>query len=142
MHERRSNRDARLIETSLHARGFHFGTDGTAQALYDFVRGHFAKIPPQEVRRGDVLFFDLGGGCGDHAGLVETASRDGRIGFREWRGGYTRHSWATPSAPGTRRDIRGRILNTFLRAKHRADPSDTRYFAGDMFCSAYPSEAR
>jgi len=126
-----------LVEASLHARGIRFGTDGTAPAVYAFVSDRFARVPAEAAQPGDVLFFDLGPGCGSHAGVVETAESTGRIGFREWRDGSTRHSYVTPGSPLLRRDGKGRILNTFLRPKRPEDAPETRYFAGDMLCAAF-----
>ena len=139
-HSKRSA--AGLVEESLHARGIRFGTDGSMPALFAFVQGDFARIPPDQARDGDVIFFDTGTGCSDHAGVVESAEASGRIGFREWRGGSVRHSFATPKSPWDRRDAQGKILNTFLRPKHMEDPAETRYFAGEMVCAAFRIEAR
>jgi hypothetical protein len=128
---------ATLVEESLHARGVRFGTDGSVPALFAFMREQFARVPADQTHGGDVLFFDLGSGCGAHVGLVETAEPSGRIGFREWRDGSTRHSYVTPRDPYLRRDTRGRILNTFLRPKRIDDPADTTYFASEMLCAVF-----
>jgi len=128
---------ARLVEESLHARGIRFGTDGSVPSLFAFSREHFAQVDAGQVRGGDVLFFDAGKGCGGHAGVVETAEPGGRIGFREWRDGSSRHSFVTPREPYLRRDDRGRIMNTFLRPKRMDDPDDTAYFAGQMLCAVF-----
>jgi hypothetical protein len=126
-----------LVEGSLRARGIAVSTDGTPHGLHAFVAGRFPRIAAGQTRAGDVIFFDLGDGCGGHAGVVETIESDGRIGFREWRDGTSRHSLASLARPLSRRDERGRVLNTFLRPKRPTDASDTRYFAGDMLCAAY-----
>ena len=131
---------ATLVEESLHARGIHFGTDGSVPALFAFVREQFAQVQADQARGGDVLFFDLGTGCGMHTGLVETAESGGRIGFREWRDGSPRHSYVTPRDPYLRRDGRGRIMNTFLRPKRMEDPAETTYFAGEMLCAVFRIE--
>jgi len=131
---------ASVVEESLHARGIRFGTDGSVPALYAFVRGQFAQVQADKTRGGDVLFFDLGSGCGRHTGLVETAESGGRIGFREWRDGSSRHSYVTPRDPLMRRDGKGRIMNTFLRPKRMEDPVETTYFAGEMLCAVYRIE--
>jgi len=131
---------ATLVEESLHARGIRFGTDGSVPALFAFVREQFAQVQADQARGGDVLFFDLGTGCGMHTGLVETAESGGRIGFREWRDGSSRHSYVTPRDPYLRRDGRGRIMNTFLRPKRIEDPADTVYFAGEMLCAVFRVE--
>jgi hypothetical protein len=133
---------AGLVEEALHARGFRFGTDGSVASLFAFVQGQFQRIPAEQARDGDVVFFDTGTGCGGHVGLVETAEASGRIGFREWRNGSSRHSVATPRAPLARRDANGIILNSFLRTKRMDDPADTRYFAGDMLCAVFRVDAR
>jgi hypothetical protein len=128
---------ATLVEESLHARGVRFGTDGTVPALFAFMREQFPQVQADQARGGDVLFFDVGAGCGAHVGLVETAESGSRIGFREWRDGSSRHSFVTPHDPYLRRDGRGRIMNTFLRPKRIEDPADTTYFASEMLCAAF-----
>jgi len=128
---------ATLVEESLHARGIRFGTDGSVPALFAFVRGQFPQVQAEQAHGGDVLFFDLGSGCGMHTGVVETAESMGRIGFREWRDGSYRHSFVTPRDPTLRRDGKGRILNTFLRPKRMEDPAETAYFAGEMLCAVF-----
>lgn len=132
---------ARLVEESLHARGIRFGTDGSSQALLAFAQDQFQPVPADKACAGDVVFFDLGGGCGSHAGVVETSEPGGRIGFREWRDGNSRHSYVTPNAPLVRRDDKGRIMNTFLRPKRVDDPPETAYFAGEMLCGVYHVQA-
>jgi hypothetical protein len=131
---------ASVVEESLHARGIRFGTDGSVPALYAFVRNQFSQVQADQARGGDVIFFDLGSGCGRHTGLVETAESGGRIGFREWRDGSSRHSYVTPREPLMRRDGRGRIMNTFLRPKRMEDPAETTYFAGEMLCGVFRIE--
>jgi len=101
------------------------------------MREQFPRVQADRTRGGDILFFDLGTGCGAHVGLVETAESSGRIGFREWRDGSTRHSYVTPRDPYLRRDTRGRIMNTFLRPKRMEDPVETTYFAGEMLCAVF-----
>jgi hypothetical protein len=131
---------AGLVEESLHARGIRFGTDGSVPALLAFMREQFPQVEVSQARGGDVLFFDLGAGCGAHVGLVETAEPGGRLGFREWRDGSSRHSFVTPRDPFLRRDAKGRIMNTFLRPKRMEDPAETTYFAGEMLCAAFHVE--
>jgi hypothetical protein len=128
---------ATLVEESLHARGVRFGTDGSVAALFAFMRDQFPQVQADQARGGDVLFFDLGAGCGVHVGLVETAESGSRVGFREWRDGSLRHSFVTAKDPFLRRDGRGRIMNTFLRPKRMEDPADTTYFAGEMLCAVF-----
>ncbi len=134
-HSKRS--PAGFVEESLRARGIHFETDGSAPSLFAFMLGEFPRLTAAEARDGDVIVFDTGSGCGGHVGVVESAEASGRIGFREWRAGSARHSFATPASPWVRRDAQGKILNTFLRTKHMEDPSETRYFAGEMLCGAF-----
>lgn len=130
------------VEQSLRSRGIRFGTDGSSPALFAFVREHFAEVPVGQARRGDIVFFDMGSGCGGHAGLIETVEPGGRIGFRERRDGETRHSYVSPGSPYVRRDERGRILNSFLRPKRMDDGPQTRYFAGEMACAVFHVEER
>jgi hypothetical protein len=136
---------AALVERTLHEAGLRFGTDGSARALWGYMRTSHVTIAPAEARPGDVVFFDTRGTgprpeCADHAGIVESAEVDGRIGFVEWRGGQMRHSFLQPDLPTLRRGERGQILNTFLRPKLITDPPEARYFAGDMLCGVYRVE--
>jgi hypothetical protein len=123
-----------VVEQSLHERGIRFGTDGTAGSLYQFLHAQFPAVKAREARPGDVLFFDLGTGCGSHVGLVDLVDGSGRIIFREWRDGSARRSYVHPGQPQIRREG-DQILNTFLRVKHPDDPPNTRYFAGELLCS-------
>jgi hypothetical protein len=125
------------VEESLASRGVRFGSDGSAPSLFAFMREHYPAVPLKQTTMGDVLFFDLGEGCGGHTGLVETVEPAGRIGFRERRDGDTRHSYVTPRTPSLRRDKQGRIMNTFLRPKRLEDTADTAYFAGEMLCAIF-----
>jgi hypothetical protein len=141
---RRAARDegAALVERALHDAGLRFGTDGSARALWGYMRTSHEEISPGEARPGDVVFFDTHGtgeepACADHAGLVEAAAGDGRLGFVEARGGQVRHSFVDPAQPAVRRDDRGEILNSFLRTKQVSDPPAARYFAGEMLCGVF-----
>ncbi len=123
-----------VVERSLRERGIRFGTDGTPGSLYQFMQDNFQTVPASKARPGDVLFFNLGGGCGSHTGLVDLVDSDGRIIFREWRNGGAQRSYVHPGQPRSRRDDT-RILNTFLRTKRPDDAPTTQYFAGEMLCS-------
>lgn len=130
---------AAFVEKALHDAGFRFGTDRSARALWGYLRASHRVVSPAVARRGDILFFDTRGlspapECADHAGIVETVSREGRITFVEARGGRVRRSFVDPAHPTSRRDGRGEILNSFLRAKAVGDPPDLPYFAGQMLC--------
>jgi hypothetical protein len=134
-----SSEGALLVERSLHAAGLRFGTDGSARALWGYMRTSHEVVPPASARPGDVLFFDTRPAgrepdCADHAGIVESVDGDGRLGFIEARGGQVRHSFVDPERPTLRRGESGQILNTFLRPKLVSDPPDARYFAGEMLC--------
>ena len=123
-----------VVERSLHERGIRFGTDGTPGSLYQFMQENYPVIPASEAKPGDVLFFNLGSGCGSHTGLVDLVDADGRIIFREWRDGGARRSYVHPAQPRARRDDT-RVLNTFLRIKRPGDAPNSQYFAGEMLCS-------
>ena len=129
-----SNTAVGVVERSLHERGIRFGTDGTSGSLYQFLHAQYPEVPASEARPGDVLFFDMGDGCGGHTGLVDLVDGGGRLMFREWRDGSARRSYVDPGQPHTRRDG-ALILNTFLRVKRPDDPPSTRYFAGELLCS-------
>jgi hypothetical protein len=123
-----------VVERSLHERGIRFGTDGTAGSLYQFLQAQFPTVKASQARPGDVLFFDMGTGCGGHTGLVDLVDSSGRIIFREWRDGSARRSYVHPGQPQIRREG-DQILNTFLRVKRPDDPPASRYFAGELLCS-------
>jgi hypothetical protein len=139
LHHPRGDESAALVERSLRQAGFRFGTDGSVRALWGYMRTSHEVIAPADARPGDVLFFDTRGtgdvpDCADHAGIVETVDRDGRLGFVEARDGRIRHSFVDPARPTVRRDESAQILNSFLRPKLVSDPPDARYFAGEMLC--------
>ncbi len=125
------------VESELKDRGLRFGTDGTVGSLYAYVRGRHGLVAAGQARPGDVVFFDLGGRarCGDHAGVVDQVDADGRIAFREARGGVVRLSYAHPGQPYARRSADGRLLNSFLRIRREDDPPGARYLAGQMLCA-------
>lgn len=130
---------AAFVEKALHDAGFRFGTDGSARALWGYLRTSQRLVSAASARPGDILLFDTRGAspaprCADHAGIVESVSTDGRITFVEARGGRTRRSFVDPTRPTIRRDDRGEILNSFLRVKALDDPPGARYFAGEMLC--------
>jgi hypothetical protein len=135
----RGDESARFVERTLRAAGFNFGTDGTAGAVWGYLRRSHRVVAASAARRGDVVFFDTMGtaaapACADHAGIVDTVEPDGRITFLEARGGRVRRSVVDPGRPAERRDGRGQLLNTFLRPKRPDDPPGARYFAGQMLC--------
>jgi hypothetical protein len=133
---------AAFVARALRDGGLHFGTDGSTRTLWEYLRLAHGTVAPDEAREGDVLFFDTrptdaAPDCDDvtnHAGIVESVEPDGRILFVEARGGQVRRSVVDPAHPTLRRNERGDIANTFLRAKLVADPPATRYFAGQMLC--------
>jgi hypothetical protein len=130
---------AALVERVLHESGLRFGTDGSARALWGYMRTSHQVIAPAEAHPGDIVFFDTRGtgpelDCADHAGIVESVDGDGRLGFLEARGGQVRHSFVDPQRPVLRRGERGQILNSFLRPKKVDDAPEARYFAGEMLC--------
>ncbi|MES1157838.1 MAG: CHAP domain-containing protein [Haliangium ochraceum] len=131
---------AAFVVRTLHAAGLRFGTDGSARALWGYMRTAHRLVAPPAVRPGDILFFDTRAtgerpACADHAAVVERVTADGRIGFIELRGGRLRHSFVDPARPSERRGARGEILNSFLRPVRADDPPGARYFAGEMLCA-------
>jgi hypothetical protein len=133
---------AEFVARSLRDSGLHFGTDGSTRALWEYLRLAHRTVAAPTARPGDVLFFDTRAtdadpDCDDvtdHAGVVESVEPDGRIIFVEARAGQVRRSVVDPAHPTLRRNERGEIANTFLRAKRVADPPNARYFAGQMLC--------
>jgi hypothetical protein len=137
--KRAFDESAAFVEKTLHDAGFRFGTDGSARALWGYLRSSHRLVSATSTRPGDVLFFDTRGvaptpECADHAGIVESVDPDGRITFVEARGGRVLRSFVDPARPTIRRDDRGEILNSFLRVKAVDDPPGARYFAGQMLC--------
>jgi hypothetical protein len=126
---------AALVEKALHERGLDFGTDGSVASLYEYLHASQPTVAPSQARAGDVVFFDLGAGCGGHVGLVDAVDREGRIAFRERREGELLHSYADPGQPTARRDDHGRVRNSFLRPRLPEDPPTYRYYAGEMLCA-------
>jgi hypothetical protein len=140
---------AAFVERDLRRGGLRFGTDGSTRALWGYLSASHRVVPSSSARPGDVLFFDTRPAaappsCEDgagHAGIVEAVSREGRITFVEARDGRVRRSYVDPARPTLRRDGRGEIANSFLRAKRVDDPPRARYFAGEMLCGvARPRE--
>jgi hypothetical protein len=132
---------AAFVAANLRRAGLTFGTDGSARALWGYLSLSHQPIAPETAAPGDVLFFDTRGTgafaeCADHAGIVERVDPEGRITFVEARGGQVRRSFVDPTRPTTRRNERGEIANSFLRIKTVDDPSEARYFAGQMLCGA------
>jgi hypothetical protein len=133
---------AEFVAQSLRDSGLHFGTDGSTRALWEYLRLAHSTVAAPVARPGDVLFFDTRAtdadpDCDDvtdHAGVVETVEPDGRIVFVEARGGQVRRSVVDPARPTLRRNERGEIANSLLRAKAVAYPPNARYFAGQMLC--------
>jgi hypothetical protein len=132
---------AAVVVGRLQAAGFHFGTDGSPGALWGYMRTSHRLIDPEEARPGDVLFFDTRRRtdqgppvCADRVAVVEGVQAGGRITFVEVVDGQYQRGYVHPGLPARRRDDHGEVLNSFLRAKHIADPDGTRYFAGEMLC--------
>ena len=136
-----ADESATLVARALRDTGLRFGTDGSAGALWGYLRTAHSVVAPGSARPGDVVFFDTGGSairppeCADHAGIVTDVGANGRIAFLEVRDGHVRTSYAHPGLPLVRRDASDHVLNSFLRPKKIDDPPDRRYFAGQMLCA-------
>lgn len=141
------NESADFVVAALQGTGLRFGTDGSARALWGYMRTAHARVPAGEVRRGDVLFFNVRGpadlargpegldeGCADHVALVWSREPDGRIVFVDVREKKKRLGYVSPAQPSIRRGEDGRVLNTFLRPKRPQDSREARYLAGEMLC--------
>jgi hypothetical protein len=130
------NGPASFVERSLYDRGLRLAASSSVGALYRSLRERYGTVAPARARAGDVIFFDLvGTGCATHAGVVESVDPSGRITFRERRDGDVRRSYAAPGDPRIRRDPKGQILNTFLRARRLEDAPGLHYFSGEMLCA-------
>jgi hypothetical protein len=128
-----------FVERALHDAGFRFGTDGSARALWGYLRSVHRLVGAGEARPGDIVLFDTRGvapgpECADRAGIVESVGAAGRLTFLEAQGGRVRRSFVDPAHPSTRRDARGLVLNSFLRPIRINDPPGARYLAGEMLC--------
>ena len=134
------NETAAMVVDRIHAAGFRFGTDGTAGALWGYMRTSHELVEPDGARAGDVVFFDTLShddsdlACADRLGIVVDVDARGRITFVEARDGQLQRGYVDPHQPLARRGERGEILNSFLRPKRLSDPDGTRYFAGEMLC--------
>jgi hypothetical protein len=130
-----------LVARALRDTGLRFGTDGSARALWGYLRTSHQVVAASRARPGDVVFFDTVGSaerppeCADHAGIVTDVDAAGRIAFLEMRDGHMRTSYAHPGMPLVRRDASDHVLNSFMRPKKIDDPPDRRYFAGQMLCA-------
>lgn len=137
-----------FVVAALQQTGLRFGTDGSVQALWGYLRTTHTALAPNASRPGDVVFFQTHAplpaaitpaqACDapDHVGIVADVDGDGRIVFVEARNGAVLRSFADPERPQERRDESGRVLNTFLRPKRTDDPDNTPNFAGEMLCAA------
>jgi hypothetical protein len=135
-----------FVVAALQGAGFRFGTDGTIPSLWGYLRTSQVVIPASEAAAGDVIFFrvrpppddHVSRSCADpdHAGIVSAVDRDGRITFVEARESALRTSYLDLRRPRLRRDVEGRVHNTFLHPKAIDDPPETPNFAGEMFCAA------
>ena len=129
--------EAGAVEQALREdQGVRFGTDGTVGSLFSYIKHTHLLVPTSHARRGDVVFFNIGGRrCADHAGYIEEVDDSGRIAFRESRSGRVRRSYLHPDEPSVRRAPDGRILNSFLRVRRMEDPPAARYYAGELLCA-------
>lgn len=141
------NPSADFVVAALQGTGLRFGTDGSARALWGYMRESHHTVAAREARRGDVLFFNVRGpadplrgpdglaeGCADHVALVWNHEPDGRIVFVDVRDKKKRLGFVSPANPSQRRADDGRVLNTFLRPKRPQDSREARYLAGEMLC--------
>jgi hypothetical protein len=122
-----------LALRELRSQGVRLRAEEKPESIYAVMKEEARLVPVPDVRPGDLVFFDLGGGCGEHVGIVEAVEAGGRVQFREARAGVVRVSYLHPGQPGVRRD-RGRLVNTFLRPKRKGDAPATRYHAGELLC--------
>ena len=131
--------NAAFVERALREAGLRFGTDGSAGALWGYLRTSQRLVEADHARPGDVVFFDTRGladalECADQAGIVESVEPDGRITVISAGDGGIRRAFVDPARPTARRGDHGEILNSFLRPKRVDDPPNARYFAGEMLC--------
>jgi hypothetical protein len=84
---------------------------------------------------GDLLVFERvnPGKNSTVIGVAVSQSENQTIEFVYLARGIVRRGFVTPTQPRAKRDMHGRILNTFMRTSDGRDARGTRYLAGELF---------
>lgn len=90
--------------------------------------------PTQTTKPGDVLVFDRATteAPSDLLGLVIGRDDRGVTEFVYLAGGVIRRGFVDVTRASARRDLRGNVINTFVRHVRRMPPKGTRYLAGEL----------
>ena len=107
----------------------------TGSALVDAAKKRNAFATKATPRAGDMVYFEKATGQKDSSlvgTVVKTDSR-GTIEFVYIVRGIVRRGFVNPGFPSSKRDSKGRILNTFVRAGEHRDPRRMKYLAGELF---------
>lgn len=110
--------------------------------IYDHVRRYGRLHQGPTVRRGDLVFFDNtwdvnGDGLINdrltHVGIVERIENDGTVVFISRVAEAIERYRMNLRQPHVHRASDGRILNDYMRRKHRRDGQETAYLTGELF---------
>lgn len=132
-----------FVVAALQQAGLRFGTDGTVESLWQYLKNAHPEVAPTAARPGDVLVFRVApiaareeNPCDtpDDVAIVSEVDGSGRISFVEARHGRTVFNYLDPQRPRTRRDEEGQVRNSFLRTAHPSDPVASPLLAGEMLC--------
>src|SRR5262249_25387768 len=116
---------AAVVATAESERGLPApDADGWAQTVLTRAHAHASRSLPAP-RAGDLVIFDDG-----KSGVVIDKAGE-RVRFLYVKAGAVREGVLSTERPGRRRDARGQLLNSYVRARHQSDPPGTRYLAGE-----------
>jgi hypothetical protein len=109
--------------------------DGTPSELVEWADAHHRLGDPREaVGPGDLVVFDRTDSDepSDLVGVAIARDDRGVLEFIYLAGRVVRRGFADLAHPSKRRDKRGAIENTFMRAGRRWPPKGTHYLAGEL----------
>lgn len=94
--------------------------------------------PLPSLRLGDLLVFDrvVAADPASLVAVVVSVDQRGVVELIYLARGVVRRGFAFPPEPSARRDVTGRVLNTFVRHSDGADARGTRHLAGDLVAAA------
>ncbi|HLU68507.1 MAG TPA: hypothetical protein VKZ63_19620, partial [Kofleriaceae bacterium] len=108
-----------------------------AEARGALVRGGPGEGITEPPRLGDLLVFDRTTGAERASQVAVAVSVDDRgvVEFVYLARGVVRRGFLSLARPGEKRDERGSVLNTHLRANDGGDPRGTPSLAGQLFAA-------
>lgn len=132
-----------------HGIDLYEGTAGNGAAngvrlIYNHLRTYGRLHRGPIVRPGDLVFFDNtwdyngDGRINDpltHVGIVETVETDGTIVFISRVAGAIERYRMNVAQPHLHRTADGRVVNDYMRRKHRRDGEETSYLTGELFAA-------